>query len=216
MITKIWGPHFWRSMDFVAHNFPEIPTEENIQDYQHYYRIIGKVLPCKYCRESYQKFINEIPINFRNRNEITRWVYEIHNKVNQKLGVNYGITYEDYCERYNAFRAVCNDMKKTCLKQKTNNAYKLSKCNQAPIIPKDLADKFIEIAKQRGIKSFTEINVKSKKRNNICYKLLFKIRSKRVETILGEQISDYELKLIMLRCSSLHITDLIEYSNKYL
>lgn len=216
MITKLWGPSFWRTMDFVAHNFPELPTEENIQDYQQFYSMIGKVLPCKYCRDSYASFIQDLPINFTNRNEVTKWVYDIHNKVNDKLGVNYEISYQDYCDRYNKFRAICSDKNKTCLKTQTNNAYKTFKCVQAPIIPKNLADKFIPLARQRGIKVLTGIDVKSRGRNKVCYKLLFKLRSKRIEPIEDREISDYELKLIMLRCSSVHIQDLIEFSNKYL
>ena len=39
------------------------------------------VLPCKYCRESTSQYVRDLPM----KRDTGRWMYEIHNKVNDKL-----------------------------------------------------------------------------------------------------------------------------------
>ena len=60
LITKIWGANMWVSMHSVTFGYPLTePTQEQKNNYHTFFRTIGFVLPCKYCRESYQEFINE-------------------------------------------------------------------------------------------------------------------------------------------------------------
>jgi hypothetical protein len=65
------------------------------------------VLPCRFCRESTTQYVQELPL----RKDPGRWLYEIHNKVNNKLRtqckddpsvVNPGPdpTFEDVKEKY--------------------------------------------------------------------------------------------------------------------
>jgi hypothetical protein len=44
-------------------------------------------LPCIYCRRSYAVFLKELPIenHLRSRQSMMKWLYLIHDKVNQKL-----------------------------------------------------------------------------------------------------------------------------------
>ena len=70
------------------------------------------MLPCRYCRESYQQFINEPgtlldDIAMANRRTFSRWLYNIHNKINKKLGVNHHPTFEQVTEKYESFRSKC-------------------------------------------------------------------------------------------------------------
>ena len=50
------------------------------------------MLPCRYCRDSYQDFIKQpgselTKITMKNRKNLVTWLYHIHNKVNKKLGI---------------------------------------------------------------------------------------------------------------------------------
>ena len=76
--------------------------------YKQFFYYLGKVLPCKYCRESYDKYYKELPIdNFLNsRHDLTLWLYKIHNEVNDKLGVpNCDIpTFEKVQNIYESYR----------------------------------------------------------------------------------------------------------------
>jgi len=43
----------------------------------------------------------------KNRNTFTEWLYDIHNKVNHKLGIKDCITFKQVTERYESFRSKC-------------------------------------------------------------------------------------------------------------
>lgn len=160
MITKIWGPPTWESMHSFSFGYPMEPTEEHKKNYKAYYTLIGDVLPCKYCRESYKKFITTGKTKLtdevmKNRYTLTFWLYEVHNAVNDKLGVSYDITYEDVVKRYESFRAKCTKVKnvKGCLNplHKDTNPYKIAESKDCLLIPVELATKFIDYAKKRQV-----------------------------------------------------------------
>ena len=124
LMTNVWGPTGWIFLHSVTfgypmdpikfdadNNLPEGTTEER---YRQFFEQIGFVFPCKYCRESYQEFIKEIPIQTESRASLTKWLYDIHERVNKKLDKNGGVTYEDVVKRYECFRAKCNKDKKGC------------------------------------------------------------------------------------------------------
>ena len=101
MMTKIWGPAGWLFLHCVTYGYPLNPENNDIQNgipvgktrqnYKDFFLRIGDVLPCKYCRDSYKKFIITDPItpNLNNRNLLTKWLWRIHNRVNEKLGDHY-------------------------------------------------------------------------------------------------------------------------------
>jgi hypothetical protein len=112
MQTKVWGPTGWVFLHSIAQNYPEEPTNEQKMYYKNFFRLIGNVLPCRYCRESYQQFIEEpgTKLNdavMKNRKTFTRWLYDIHNKVNKKLGINYCVSFEQVTKKYESFRSKC-------------------------------------------------------------------------------------------------------------
>jgi hypothetical protein len=87
MDTRFWGPAGWKLLHQIAYKYPENPTNEDKLNYGIFFSNIANVLPCKYCRKSYSKFLKNLPIeNFlENRDKLTEWLYLIHNKVNNKL-----------------------------------------------------------------------------------------------------------------------------------
>ena len=120
MMTKVWGPAGWLFLHCVAAGYPYVidpDKPEHIEKQNDYYRFfyyLGKVLPCKYCRNSYDKFFTDLsPVNhLGSRKELFKWLYDVHNKVNDKLGV-------PDCERptlgevesnYEQFRAKCTPL----------------------------------------------------------------------------------------------------------
>ena len=87
MDTFIWGPPTWKllhSLSFAdpsqlfAHRTPVMT----------FLNSLGGVLPCVYCRDSYVKFVSELPDleETLRRGQLARWMYELHAKVNRKLG----------------------------------------------------------------------------------------------------------------------------------
>jgi hypothetical protein len=127
MQTRVWGPAGWIFLHCIAQNYPQEPTSEQQEHYRSFFRLVGNVLPCKYCRDSYQQFINEPGTRLddsvmKNRQTFTKWLYDIHNKINKKLGINDPITFRQVTEKYESFRSRCTKTTVKVVKGCTNSA----------------------------------------------------------------------------------------------
>lgn len=93
MNTDFWGPSAWIFLFAIASAYPN-----KIEKYNHEHKIIKKnyhlffnvlrgILPCKYCRESYIEYYDDLPIGdyLSSRRSLQIWLYSIHDMVNQKL-----------------------------------------------------------------------------------------------------------------------------------
>jgi hypothetical protein len=93
MNTKMWGPPAWKFTHTITFNYPETINWEDEQQVilsnkiKTMFTEFQNTLPCKYCRESFRKFLKQLPIEpfLGSRRALTYWFYCIHNKVNQKL-----------------------------------------------------------------------------------------------------------------------------------
>lgn len=131
MMTKVWGPTGWLFLHCVTFGYPYTINPMNPdhaykkQHYKTFFQMIGHVLPCKYCRESYIEFIKEIPIDgyLNSREDLCKWLYIIHNKVNYKLGYPRSEipTFSEIKKFYEQFRAKC---KKTTEEERQINKEK--------------------------------------------------------------------------------------------
>ena len=80
-------------MHSIAYNYPAHiePSNNEHQKKKKYtkqlFENLQHTLPCKYCRESFKVFLKELPIDasLGSRKQIVSWLYDIHNKVNDKL-----------------------------------------------------------------------------------------------------------------------------------
>lgn len=210
LITKLWGQAGWDFNHAVTYGYPLEPTEEQINNYRNYFVSLGYVLPCGYCRDSYQKFIttgetaltNE---DLKDRISLTRWFKRVHDAVNVKLEVEYAIDQDDLDKRFENFRAKCGKPIKTekgCVTPLDQKAIAFQKLyyRDAPIIHLETIRPFIKIAEIRGLDQiyFTFIPLaelldgdfsKLKKqecwvdRNNFCCGLIKWMRANAVPSI---------------------------------
>ncbi len=138
LMTRLWGPSGWQFLHCVTFGYPYKidPTKpEHIEKQNDYYRFfyyLGKVLPCRYCRDSYMDFLTKKSLmsNLETRKDITKWLYDIHNMVNDKLGVPQceRPSFEELEDKYQSFRASCKPLSE---EQRTNNA------NKGCVVPAD-------------------------------------------------------------------------------
>lgn len=93
MNTNKWGPAGWDQLGPVAYKYDTIRNRLSTE-HKNTYAIIHKIhlsntenmLPCKYCRESYHTYVLEEPVDKPLlTGNLNRWMYDIHNKVNDKL-----------------------------------------------------------------------------------------------------------------------------------
>lgn len=215
ILTSIFGPAIWEGSSCITFNYPNEPTDEDKHNYKTYFESLPYVVPCETCREHLKEhlFINEntklTDIVLQNRSNLTYWWYNLHNAVNKMLGINYDITYEDYCKKYESYIATCklsSDEKALVYKNYYNK--------EAPYISYENAIQFSDYAKKRGFENFDIIQKYDKfsnnwiHRNEECWKTIKKMRLSGVECL--EKEGKYEgfptideLHLIQLRCTTM-------------
>ena len=159
LLTKVWGPHFWETLHCVSFGYPLEPSVEDKKDYYDFFISVKNILPCRYCRESYAVFIlseKETKLtddDLQNRENLTRWVYKLHCRVNKKLGMEYNVSYDDIVKRYESYRAVCTPKTKSCNMPLNLKAYSynIAEMRQAPVMRIDFFDCIKKYAKLRGV-----------------------------------------------------------------
>ena len=110
MLTSVWGPSMWHTLHAISFNYPVNPTKEDKETYLKFFKSIGGILPCRYCRENFKKNIKKIPITLatmKNRETFSRWLYNLHEEINKMLGKKSNLSYNDVRDRYELFRARC-------------------------------------------------------------------------------------------------------------
>lgn len=110
MMTRIWGPMLWTVLHTISFNYPVEPTNEDKKHYKEFILNLQFVLPCKYCRTNLKKNLEKFPLtleHLKNRESFSRYIYQLHEIVNEMLGKKSGLTYCDVRERYEHFRSRC-------------------------------------------------------------------------------------------------------------
>lgn len=229
LIPKIWGPPQWEVLHCITFAYPENPTDEDKDNYRTYFNSVGNVLPCSFCAKSYKEFIKSGSTELtddvlKNRKNLTKWLYDLHNVVNKKLGITYNVTYEMICNKYESYRSHCN--------MTANDkiiGYKYSEIKHPPTLLLKYATCFSKYAQERGIKNFdielsrvsrikkfsTEWHINNKEILQIIRHMKFKGltalehhgKFKRFPTI-------YELELIKRMSTTLSINEIIDILNK--
>lgn len=114
MLTSIWGPPMWHSLHTISFNYPVNPTDKEKEHYMIFFKSLKNILPCRYCRDNLKKNLKILPLTkkvLKNRENLSRWVYQLHELVNTNLGKKSNLSYEMVRDRYENFRARC--LKKT-------------------------------------------------------------------------------------------------------
>jgi len=110
MLTTVWGPSLWHSLHTISFNYPVKPTRNDKKNYKRFIMDLKYVLPCGKCRKNLPKNLKKVPLNnkaLKNRENFSRWMYELHEQINYMLGKKSGLSYDDVRERYEHFRARC-------------------------------------------------------------------------------------------------------------
>jgi len=87
MDTRAWGPSGWQLLHLIAHDYPSNANGMTRRRYEIFFNTIKDILPCKFCRESTTQFMQELDLHtaMKNNHTLSKWMYDIHNRVNKKL-----------------------------------------------------------------------------------------------------------------------------------
>ena len=113
MQTQVWGTPGWVFLHSIAYNFPLKPTREQKKHYLEFFKGIGHVLPCKYCRMCYSKTIanGRLKLTYKtvsDRRTFSKWLYKVHKSVTDRTTKKKSPTYKQVSDMYNSFRASCS------------------------------------------------------------------------------------------------------------
>ena len=99
MEAEVWGPPAWKFLHTITLNYPEYPTIKDKENYKDFFYLLSEVIPCDRCKKHYKENITELPIRLESREELTEWLFDIHNKVNVSNGKPL-YKYEDFINKY--------------------------------------------------------------------------------------------------------------------
>ena len=72
-------------------------------------------MPCGHCRKNLAKNLKCLPIkekDLKDREGFSKYVYNLHEHINNMLGKHSNLSYENIRDRYEHFRARCNKTQK--------------------------------------------------------------------------------------------------------
>ncbi len=110
MLTTVWGPSVWHTLHTMSFNYPVQPTPAQKRQYMNFVYSLRNVLPCGKCRKNLTKNLRSHPLkmpHMANRESFSRYIFDLHEVVNQMLGKKSGLTYEEVRNTYENFRSRC-------------------------------------------------------------------------------------------------------------
>ena len=105
---NIWGPPMWNML----FTFAFALREDSLVPLQRLFLLLEHLLPCAECRRSYIVFRARLDpgalITLSDSNSAAKWLWSIHDMVNQKLG-KLAIGYEQLETRFHIFGCMTSD-----------------------------------------------------------------------------------------------------------
>ena len=88
MDPNLWGPSGWYFLHSLTYSYPDNPTKKEEDAAIQFFNSLGTLLPCTVCKVNYDKHFkeNNIANCVSSRNELIKWLIDIHNQVNMDNG----------------------------------------------------------------------------------------------------------------------------------
>jgi Erv1 / Alr family len=83
-----WGPSFWTFFHLVSLNYPNNPTDKDIEMAKLLVKSIYYILPCSLCKQHYYSNIQRNPLrsgDLTSKDDFIEWFIDLHNVVNKML-----------------------------------------------------------------------------------------------------------------------------------
>jgi hypothetical protein len=110
----VFGPPLWMFLHLVSFSYPENPDQNTKQNIYNFFKNLGSVLPCSECRTHYEQNFKNLESSLNSRDELTKWVYDLHVLVNIQTGKKNWPSYKEVYEKYSKLKkekcipGVCN------------------------------------------------------------------------------------------------------------
>ncbi len=123
MLTYVWGPSLWHFLHTMSFNYPVKPSPEDKKNYMDFMKSLKNTLPCKYCRINLKKNLKDTNFSIKkmkDRETFSKYIYDLHNHINNMLGKKNTISFKEVRNRYENFRSRCNSKKNNKNNNKNN------------------------------------------------------------------------------------------------
>jgi hypothetical protein len=102
---KVWGPHMWFFINTIAITYPNRPNAITKKKYYDFMQNLPMFIPIEQMSGEFSKLLDEYPIQpyLETKESFIRWVWFIHNKINEKLEkpqITLNDFYKQYYEEY--------------------------------------------------------------------------------------------------------------------
>jgi len=102
---KVWGPHMWFFINTIAMTYPNRPNAITKKKYYDFMQNLPMFIPIEQMSGEFSKLLDEYPIQpyLDTKESFIRWVWFIHNKINEKLEkpqITLNDFYKQYYEEY--------------------------------------------------------------------------------------------------------------------
>lgn len=188
LLPKIWGPPTWESNHAITFGYPIKPTNDDKKHMETHFKNLGHVLPCCECSKHFISFVTEnkdtklTDAILESRTNLTKWFWNIHKTVCENVGIQYDISYEMLCKKYESYRASTCDQSDENIESAFKNYYD----KEAPFLSYKDAKMFSKYAKERGLSDFDKYldnlsvvphdSCKWKQRNKESWKIIKQMR----------------------------------------
>ena len=110
---KIWGPKYWFFLHTIAMCYPNHPNAVTKKKYYEFIQNIPMFIPVETMANDFSKLLDEYPITpyLDDRESFIRWVWFIHNKINEKLEKPKISLNDFYIKYYEAYKTTDVKMK---------------------------------------------------------------------------------------------------------
>jgi hypothetical protein len=105
--STIWGPHMWFFLHTSAMCYPLRPNSVTKKKFYDFFQNLHLFIPVESMGSYFSKLLDEYPISpyLDNRESLIRWVWFIHNKINEKLEKPQISLNDFYVKYYEAYKS---------------------------------------------------------------------------------------------------------------
>lgn len=102
----VWGPHYWFFLHTISMSYPNRPNAITKKKYYEFIQNLPLFIPVESISGEVTKLLDEYPVTpyLDNRESFVRWVWFIHNKINQKLDKPQITLNEFFVKYYEAYK----------------------------------------------------------------------------------------------------------------
>ena len=87
-LPEVWGEHYWYFIHSVTFTYPDFPTTMMKKQYYNLVMNMPLFIPHKASAKLLNGLLDECPVtpHLENRESFIKWGWNLHNRVNEKLG----------------------------------------------------------------------------------------------------------------------------------